>query len=406
MRKYLFFVLASLEMLVTAIETHANENGRFIAFVCANTKDGSAGGSFQMNMNIVESAVAQYASLIDLPLRKIRISNEEFSYPSIRDIIKRENITKKDIVFFYITCHGSMSVHDSSEFPLLYMLNDSVIQSESIHNYILNVKKPKFLLTVIDACNSKVNVTKEQVLFFHGNRFKPSDSELTGSIKSSIQKLFRQYKGDIILTAVQRKQNAIGTMEFGGVFTNSFVNEVLRGSNSIWIPSDIWSYTLDNIKNRSMNDSKFLAESNNFQSEEKEWMPVWRKNVEMLAISEMPSFKAYPVIGIVSSPMRDYLRLRMYVRYVNSPRNDEFKNIDSIQYVISESSFSAAKVITQLHSFDSAIECRKEYPALFPVVKAKIYSRGKRNPEIVTLYNVFHTKMDDVGPELKGANSQ
>lgn len=223
--KRLFFIF----LLATAFKTAAAQ--RVHAFLLCSTADkdrvmreGSA-----LDHSRMKNLSQKIAKSLGYGFVEHTLSGLELTTQGVNELIDNilPKITKKDIVIFYYSGHGFLKKGDPAKFPNIFIPTIPLASSQ-LHKKLLD-QKPKFIVTLIDACSNYIQLNNQGTLMLIGKEFTGEDLSPEPLFnKNKLEALFSRCD-NIMVTAAQPGFKAVQT-EKGSYFTRSFLeafNEIM-----------------------------------------------------------------------------------------------------------------------------------------------------------------------------------
>lgn len=202
-------------------------------------------------INDVGSALLEAGYRIDVQYIDVLTEESDSKVQSLISEVQNLNCEENDIVVFYYMGHGSHLETDSTQFPSMLFCAESspkYVPLRWVHEK-LKSKGLKLLVTIGTCSNIQTKSQGENFTLSINENYMPviedehedalpdppmppthkthhSDAKLTKAELNSIQKLFLNYKGDIIISSA-----SLGQASFGGhtslgnmdIFTSAFV---------------------------------------------------------------------------------------------------------------------------------------------------------------------------------------
>lgn len=221
-------------MMSVALSASAAKSNLY-AIIAGDTTDSSIGDSSQADLRTMRNEInkIQQATGLQLTVTTIRGNNNLSSnlWQKVNDL----NIQPDDIVLFYYSGHGFRDkAKDPSPWPYLYFnIDDSFLDYEQVIGE-LKYKNPRFLLTIVDVCNSYID-SESRSLVRRGAEM--ISKNMQDKINKNYAHLFLGYKGTINITSSSTGEYSWGGAD-GGAFTVSFdktlKNKVKNSDNPTW----------------------------------------------------------------------------------------------------------------------------------------------------------------------------
>lgn len=228
MRQKILYSLGVCALALTFALPQVASARNLYSIIVADTNDGTIGTSVEADFNHVRKKMQEVANYIGLDLKEISIKGNSNKPSLLLESLRNAPITNDDIVVFYYSGHGYRTNNKgSSPWPNLYFSTpDQGVKYETIITS-LNNKHPRFLLTMVDVCNSFIPDNGAPPLVTRDN-FSAAQSS---RIKTNYQHLFLESVGSINITSSSAGEKAYGYND-GGLYTNAFLNTLTSMVNS------------------------------------------------------------------------------------------------------------------------------------------------------------------------------
>jgi hypothetical protein len=208
----------------------------------------------------MQALMEKIAMHTDLKLRQVVLSDYNTVPSNMLKNLKSLKVNEDDVVFFYFSGHGYRThSKGGSLWPNLYFsLRDEGVEYEKVVT-LLQVKKPRLLITVADVCNNVISDAGAPVLVRSILRRLDSDNQ----VSENYRRLFLETSGLIRITSAKVGEFAYATSQ-GGVFTLSFIKNMEREASSS-VKAD-WGHVLDRVSFDLYRDDQhpvYVIETNN-----------------------------------------------------------------------------------------------------------------------------------------------
>jgi hypothetical protein len=258
--KILFLILLAMNFhsIIAAQNLHA--------FLFCKTSDRKIGFSVRINYINMREQSQQIASALGLKYIEHPLTGSNFNVQNVNTLLSQTQITSDDIVILYFSTHGAKSRWDTNIFPQID-IPDSLIAAYKKHLGLLE-KKPKMILTAIEACSGYQKITPQEA-FVYEQRLSDDIPDTLSSLQvANIKKLFSSSCG-IIVTAGQPGKNTWATAN-GSMFTNCFLRALTEQINMPLAQSSKvgWENLLKQAKEYTYNMTKTTSIR---------YYPVWEK---------------------------------------------------------------------------------------------------------------------------------
>lgn len=228
MRQKILHSLGVCALALTFVLPQVASARNLYSIIVADTNDEAIGTSVQADFNHVRTKMQEVANYIGLDLKEISIKGNSNKPSLVLESLRNAPIQNDDIVVFYYSGHGYRTNNKgSSPWPNLYFSTpDQGVKYETIIS-TLNSKHPRFLLTMVDVCNSFIPdngapplVTREIVSAAQSTR-----------IKTNYKHLFLDSVGSINITSSSAGEYSYGYTD-GGLYTNAFLTTMTSMVNT------------------------------------------------------------------------------------------------------------------------------------------------------------------------------
>lgn len=192
------------------------------AVLVGDTKDGLLGPGVEQNISNVTDLLTQIKTVAGINVVvEPPVTGEEFGCAAIRKAVNDVPWTSQDAVVFWYSGHGDRNRSDKKIFPVLNCLRhpeDQETETETVIAEILQPgpgrAPPRFLLTIIDACNKSIGASTSV----------PAGAEAVGQRKDAFTKLLLGYAGAIIASGSKQDEYSYYYGDnSGGYFTTQFL---------------------------------------------------------------------------------------------------------------------------------------------------------------------------------------
>jgi hypothetical protein len=170
--------------------------------------------------NLVKNCT-KYAYFCDLTFKKTVYKQHEVSRGRLENKIRNLNVGSDDVIWFAYSGHGQ-NVNGSQFSEIKLGVSDTITQDE-VHEFI-KMKEARLTISTFDC----YNYTRKRIVDTMATSI--GDRNPLGYFR-----LFKKGKADIKATAINKtylREKAIGTREFGGLFTYSFIESIDLVCNS------------------------------------------------------------------------------------------------------------------------------------------------------------------------------
>lgn len=233
-------------------------------FLFCKTSDPKIGNSVKINYGNMQEAAQIIASNLEYTYKEYPLTGNSFNAINVQRTIASAVIKPEDIVILYFSTHGAKSKWDSNIFPQID-IPDSLVSAYKVHKQLTD-KKPKSIITMIEACSGFQRITPQQSFIYQN---MGDDIDIEKSItykKENIKKIFLT-NCNTIITAGQPGKNTWATSE-GSMFTNCFLRAFGEYSDLEDINKVSWDNLLQQCKQYTYDMTRFTSIK---------YYPVWEK---------------------------------------------------------------------------------------------------------------------------------
>lgn len=282
-----------------------------------------------------------------------------------------KDIGSNDIVILYFSTHGFLSAKGNSLFPIVDIRNGNSISTYKIHNKLISLK-PKFVLSLIDACSNYAELSPQDS-FLINSIWKPgtqniiSNADISSVSNTNYLTLFKGC-GQIISCAGQPGATTYATSE-GSVFTTAFLstfNQTVNHSDGVLS----WGRIFDKTKGIVLKESSLPGLTPHY--------PEWEiaSCFEYLdsnkiyfnpAIDTPGSSRSFSGTGMTVVSWKDKILNGKY-RYEVQLSTDSDEPIDSVTYFLK---YDMPKNIVTLRS-NEYVDSLYDHSTLLPVIRYDI----------------------------------
>lgn len=236
----------------------------FYAVLVADTKDPSLGASCEKDLEEMSGALRHVSKKIEYSYQEIICSQDKFGKGGIQEAISNIQCKPEDLIFFYYTGHGIHKNTQKSNFPVLY-LKDESLELETIHR-LLKEKKPRFCLTLGDCCNNILAGTRSM------RKARPVVRGIRVTEDTRIaRKLFLEANGDLLISSARKGEKATAHPNEGSFYSNTWIQALAYAEGHNTHVS--WETLLADAENRLQASLKSLPDSLKHHSQ---WVSSFR----------------------------------------------------------------------------------------------------------------------------------
>jgi len=251
------------------------------SLVFSYTEDNTIGQGCYIDYKNTKSEVQAISQALGQNLIE-RHFTSDFNKTNLDNVINNLGVNPDDIIFLYISTHGARSSQgDNNQFPQIVVPSSNTQVMVSSYNYIYSKIKnlnARLTITLIDACNGYANITPKEVTIYGKTYSKKTSNTLTNFQKSNYLKLFKNYKGNLLVSSSEPGKYSISTSA-GSIFTNCFF-QALHYYTDMEDQTNIkyinWTNLLNRAKQYTLNETQRVSsQDRDFQP----YYPVWENGL-------------------------------------------------------------------------------------------------------------------------------
>lgn len=238
MNKLRQIIVVGFLTLTATISFSAYAAANLISIITADTKASNIGPSVVADFNSMRTEMQTVANYSGLSLKEVLIQGKSTTPANLIKQLDSIQANPDDVIVFYYSGHGFRTESKNpSPWPNLYFsLTNEGMEYEYIMHKLLE-KKPRFLITIADVCNS-----------FWPNDYSPKMAprgmKVPGNqekVRTNIKHLFLDDAGMINITSAKISETAWGNDD-GGRFTHAFINNLTKETETASVAS--WNHLL------------------------------------------------------------------------------------------------------------------------------------------------------------------
>lgn len=351
------------------------------SFLFCNTFDPTIGTSARFNYVEMHDQFQLLAGALMMEYKEYSCTGSFFEISRISSELNKASITENDIVVLYINTHGFIKETDNVKFPNL-TIPDSIVSAYVKHELMLK-KKPKLLLTIIEACSGFLNLSSQQAFVFEQNISSVAPKPLNQRQINNVRTLFANpFK--VIITAGEAGKNTYAT-SLGSIFTKCFLIALNECINlpAYRVSAELnWDKVLTQTKIYTENRTRGMPIS---------YSPVWETR-ELIGFVEQGVFNSVPaeerdVDFVVKTRKRLFFQRNDYVVEMTIHNRSKLA-IDSVVYYLHETMPKpVVKTTNAARNFIHTITVWGRFP-----LKAKVYFNDGKNYELYKDFNFVEMK--------------
>jgi hypothetical protein len=195
------------------------------AIVIADTRNES-GASFDIDLKRIKELAGTVSIHTRLKLQLYEISGNNLTRHKVTSTLEQLSVEQNDVILFHYAGHGGRA-SNKSIWPSMD-IEGGALDLEWIES-ILKQKNPRFLIILADTCNHFDDSLSPVWTRNRSSRGPPQTV--------SYRQLFLNYRGHVFAAAAKPGQFAWGNAQYGGFFTDAFLNSLnkeLTSSNPNW----------------------------------------------------------------------------------------------------------------------------------------------------------------------------
>lgn len=222
--------------------------------IVANIEDTGIGGNIDAREIQREFRLA--ANEIGITFKPIVVTGFGFNRTNVVNTLNNLKPNPNDIVVFVYTGHGFRFDDDSDPYPRFDLTRErqtifgNNLPAYEVYNS-LKSKGARLNITIVDACNSKINMNKPD--YDEGVVLKPSDAGINGRAVAS---LFLNTRGNVIVASASKGEKSAGNSVIGGFFIHSFLDAFMYETSIANSSSPSWLTIITNAKSYAYKKSK------------------------------------------------------------------------------------------------------------------------------------------------------
>lgn len=346
-----------------------------ILFAATNSNIGKA---VKIDLEHMKTEMKTYANAAGLDLAQYYNEGDACNPQRLTATIKGLQCQPDDVIFFYYTGHGTRGYRDTNRYPQLSIGRfEKDLASLYVISNELKKKGARLSIVMADCCNSYQDVVTPKT------DLPKSATHLSKANHNTAEKLFREYKGDIIISSSEPGEPSRCDSVNGSAFTREYIRAIQQALNG-GISAD-W----DEILNQTRKSTKRSADHT----------PIFTTNifpfdgVEMEIVATTPPVtppNAVPDASRPAEPTASSGSRDMVTRPV--PSNNEEESIRRSNTVTNEltTNHELLPYLQQLANSECDIEARIDFIDLlrpYFTDKAKIIVIGRDMKTIVSIEN-------------------
>ncbi|MEA5404401.1 caspase family protein [Arcicella sp. DC2W] len=223
----------------------------------ADSKHPELGKTYERNLVMMDSVFSEIAKNIHYDYLPIAVYAHDFTEKDLDREILHLPINTDDVIVFYYVGRGLNPTHQTTQFPSIF-LKDTYLQIENIHQK-LNNKGVKLNITLID-CNNQQ--TSRQALTID----KPLVARSIFVENDILRKLFKESKGNIIISSSKKNEKAYGSTNNGTYYTIAWLEALSQAeNNNVYITWDSF------LKDAELRLQEKLAQDNKNNLQHSQW---------------------------------------------------------------------------------------------------------------------------------------
>jgi len=213
--------------------------------IFANTNDPDIGISCDKDKESVSVNLKTIASVLNYQVETKIYDGNNFSKRNLEDVMNNLQCNKDDIVFFYFSGHGGRAKNDDNKWPQMNFnkagqyVDDYYVPLDIVNN-IIRQHDPRLSIVIGDCCNNYANISPKVIM---RGQTVVDDEETPNQV---INKLFKDIKGNIIVSSSKQGEYSYSDSEKGGFFSSNYLLSFSKALNKE-ISGD-WETVLETAK--------------------------------------------------------------------------------------------------------------------------------------------------------------
>lgn len=192
----------------------------FHTILIGDTRDKELRKVIQKDLKHMEKHLDEVFEYLDVDWHQQVIYTGRDTNSTILQDLKNLNIQSDDIVFFYFSGHGFYTGNSKKEcWPTLYFSQEDIGIDQSYIMQLILARQPRLFICLADCCNNILE--EDDIPEIIAKRFKIEPKREGKSL--SLQKLFLDARGVILISSAAPEYYAEGTNERGSCFTNCYI---------------------------------------------------------------------------------------------------------------------------------------------------------------------------------------
>lgn len=290
------------------------------------------------NYHKMDSFCLTLSKAMKMPYIRHGLIGKDFNLDKIEKTLSAiKDISSEDLVILYFSTHGFISPRGDNIFPIVDIRDGNFVSTYTIYSKLI-AHKPKFVLTLIDACSNYAELSPQDSFLVHSD-WKPVLDKLSGTnnvrsvLNTNYLLLFRDC-GQIISCAGQPGVTTYATSQ-GSIFTSAFLRVFNQTVNQKigWLS---WGRIFQQTKAIVLKESSMPGMSPHYPEWEISSCSAFIDSNKIYfnpAIDTLGSSRSFKGTGISTTTSKDKIvkGKYQYVVYVTAESDEP---IDSVTYFL------------------------------------------------------------------------
>lgn len=197
------------------------EASEFYALIIGDTSEKAIASLVKSDIKHMKEEVRRIAKYTGMHLKIVVLKGSRLTLENVRAVFDQLHPGPDDTVLFFQSSHGFRTEEKKGKWPILFLNAYKVgIDFESINKLLLS-KKPRLLVSIVNACNSVM--PKELMHSGTPDELVLRSKAPLENMTHAYQQLFLHSKGAIIASSSKPKQESFGIDNEGSFFATSFL---------------------------------------------------------------------------------------------------------------------------------------------------------------------------------------
>jgi hypothetical protein len=247
-----YFLCAAVALLTLCCSQ--SEATTLHAILIGDTLGDNIQDSVIKDLDHMQKEVGLISRYTHLSVHEMVITGENITKNLVKKI-NQAQIEEDDVVLFYFSGHGYREESKEGIWPNLYVTKQNKGIDFAEIQEILKNKNPRFLLAMVDCCNSFIPDDYAPQMMH--KEIKATSRE---QLEQNYQKLFLEQKGHIFVSSSSVGEPSWGFSHKGGLYTYTFLvglHRAVKGTEEM-----DWNILLEGVREELLGDQtpQFLIE--------------------------------------------------------------------------------------------------------------------------------------------------